>query len=187
MQHTVKLRDYSRLVAEFGVEAPRRGRKAMFSAATRGMKRSVLLTSKGDRKPVDRGAYRRGWRVRRHPDGAVLYNPVSYAPIVEAGSRPHWAPLQPLIEWVVRKGLSGGKARSSEILVKRAGRMNKQGRLTKGAQRSGMRLFEAVEIARRIRFKIAKKGTKGHWILKRASRRFKKYIHEEIKSELRRI
>lgn len=39
-------------------------------------------------------------------DGSVLgrvYNPLPYAAAVEDGSRPHWAPLEPLIDWVQKK------------------------------------------------------------------------------------
>lgn len=39
---------------------------------------------------------------------------LSYAAAVELGSRPHWAPLAPLLEWVQRKlGLSGEEAEAA--------------------------------------------------------------------------
>ncbi len=58
---------------------------------------------------------------------AEVATALSYALPVEEGSKPHWAPLEPLVEWVQR-------------------RLGKQG-------------DEAQEIARRVQFKIARKGT----------------------------
>lgn len=57
-----------------------------------------------------------------------------YAAAVELGSKPHWAPIAPLQDWVQRKlGLSG----------------------------------EEVEAAAQaIQFKIARRGTKGHFMFR---------------------
>lgn len=72
--------------------------------------------------------------------------PSPYGWPVETGSRPHWAPLEPLVLWARRKlGLSG--------------------------------LF-AISAARRIRFKIAQKGTKAHWMFARAFRENKDRVRK---------
>jgi hypothetical protein len=41
-----------------------------------------------------------GWQMRVGPG-------VSYSVFVHEGTRPHYAPLSPLVEWVKKKGLSG--------------------------------------------------------------------------------
>jgi hypothetical protein len=62
-------------------------------------------------QPVDRGGYRRMWRAERTADGAVLYNPLPYAAIIEAGRRPGAAmpPVDALTDWVIRKRLVKGR------------------------------------------------------------------------------
>lgn len=66
-------------------------------------------------------------------DGRVtgrLYNPLGYAAPMEYGTKPHWAPLDPLVDWVKAK-----------LDVKDDD--------------------EAMEVAKKIQFKIAAHGTKG--------------------------
>lgn len=59
---------------------------------------------------------------------------IAHALPLELGSRPHWAPIEPLEDWVRRKlGLRGDEAKSA---------------------------------ARGVRFKIAKKGTKGAFMFR---------------------
>jgi cell division septum initiation protein DivIVA len=50
----------------------------------------------------------------------------AYAPVVEYGSRPHWAPIGPLVHWVERKlhvppGESYGVARRIQFAIARRG------------------------------------------------------------------
>lgn len=60
----------------------------------------------------------------------VVGTPLTYAQPVELGTRPHWAPIQPLIDWV-RQVLD---IQDTE---------------------------QAEQVARRVQFKIAARGTKG--------------------------
>lgn len=59
---------------------------------------------------------------------------IAYAVPVELGSKPHWAPVAPLKDWVERK--------------------------------LGKRGDEADEVAQAVRFKIARKGTKGAFMFR---------------------
>jgi len=68
-----------------------------------------------------------------------------YAPAVEFGSRPHWAPLGPLLRWVQVKGLGG------RFSVKTRRRLGNK--FDRSAQ--------DVAMARAIQRKIGHKGTKG--------------------------
>jgi hypothetical protein len=63
---------------------------------------------------------------------------IAHALPVELGSRPHWAPIEPLEDWVRRK--------------------------------LGLRGEEAKQVARGVRFKIAKKGTKGAFMFRDGSK-----------------
>lgn len=80
------------------------------------MKKATLVVTRTARQraPIDRG----GLRASIIPDvvtetrrviGIVGSNKI-YAPAQELGTRPYWAPLQPLIDWVRRKGLATGNA-----------------------------------------------------------------------------
>ena len=78
----------------------------------------------------------------------------SYGQYVEFGSRPHWAPIQPLITWVREK-----------FLHKAIGIEFKQGEMSKRATpvRRGTKRFkdrELESIAYAIRAKIARAGTR---------------------------
>lgn len=84
--------------------------------------------------------------------GTSLGNPASankvkgYAEVVEFGSRPHWAPLQPLIEWVEVKRLAGVYS------------LKTQRRLGNKADRQA----QNEALARMIQFKIRHHGTRPH-------------------------
>lgn len=63
--------------------------------------------------PVDRGTYRRTWKVANVPGGAVLYNPTKYAGIIEYGRQPGTGigreGIEALTGWVRRHGMQTGK------------------------------------------------------------------------------
>jgi hypothetical protein len=63
-------------------------------------------------QPVDRGAYRAGWRAEATPDGAQVINTNPVAGIIEHGARAENIKvgkkvIDALAEWVARKGLAG--------------------------------------------------------------------------------
>lgn len=62
------------------------------------------------RPPVDRSAYRAGWRFTPSGDGAEVYNAMPYASIIEYGARAENIKvgrkmIDALAQWVLRKGL----------------------------------------------------------------------------------
>jgi len=80
------------------------------------MRKSTLLVTRTARQraPIDRG----GLRASIMPEvvietkkviGIVGSNKI-HAPAQELGTKPYWAPLQPLINWVRRKGMATGNA-----------------------------------------------------------------------------
>lgn len=88
--------------------APETAAKYLRNATTESLLLLENLTK--DNSPVGvTELLRGGWahEVLGSPaDGEVLgrvYNPLPYAAAVEQGSKPHWAPLDPLIDWVKAK------------------------------------------------------------------------------------
>ncbi len=61
---------------------------------------------------------------------------VGYAPAVEYGSKPHWAPLEPLVEWVRVKRISGVYSlKTGNRLGKKADKINEDISAAMGIQR----------------------------------------------------
>lgn len=80
---------------------------------------------------------------------------IPYALPVETGTKPHWPPLAPLVLWVRRK--LGG-----QVLIEakaEARGLHKVG--FKGIRATQMRGGIEQDIARRIQFTIARRGTRG--------------------------
>lgn len=61
--------------------------KGLFSAALRAKRDIVarVIPNLPGSKPIDKGIYRAGWQAERIPGGAVLYNPVPHASMIEYG------------------------------------------------------------------------------------------------------
>lgn len=68
--------------------------------------------------PVDEGTLMRSVHPRNTPRGAVIVVDAPHAPHMEYGTRPHFPPLKPLIEWAIRKfGVSESEARGIAWVV----------------------------------------------------------------------
>lgn len=138
------------------------GRVAMLRAAMRGLPVVVEAT------PSDTGRTRAGWTVIPRKSGADLMNDSPVVGILEAGSRPHRPPLLPILRWVVRKfgvDLAGGKrsfVSFDEVSP------------------------EAFGMAQGVVNKIAREGTKPHWMVKNRLPLLEYYAAEEVKRALRR-
>lgn len=100
--------------------------------------------------PVDTGRLKQSFRMRRkgasgHPE-VVAEAP--HAGIIEAGARPHWAPLTPLVRWVRRHASAFG--------IETGGR-DRRGRFASAG---------VVRVARAIQRKIATRGSKPRWYVR---------------------
>lgn len=87
-------------------------KRGLFSAAIRavGVIQNELIPAENP-QPVDRGAYRAGWRAEETPRGADVVNDMPVAPIIDGGARPEnikigRAMIEALAEWAKRKGFS---------------------------------------------------------------------------------
>lgn len=72
------------------------------------------------RPPVDRGAYRAGWRAKPIARGAEIVNTLPHASIIEYGARAQnvkigKAMIDALAAWVRRKGIVRGRGKQSKL------------------------------------------------------------------------
>ncbi len=99
--------------------------------------------------PVDVGTLKAS--VRAVEDTIVVGAP--HAATIERGARPHWAPLQPLIDWVRRHRKALG--------------LTRRGRDASGRFR-GASESEITAAAQRIQYKIAHHGSPPRWYMRNA-------------------
>jgi hypothetical protein len=84
----------------------------------------------GKYAPINLGNYLRGWQAKDTEDGAVLFNDVPYADIIESGRRPNrrMPPTRVIEEWLEQKlrgrvknrGKRRAQAKSLAFVVARA-------------------------------------------------------------------
>ena len=90
--------------------------KGLQSAAARGVGFVVEEINRATPFPaVDRGELQQSARVEMLPDGARIEVDAPHAAVVELGSRPFTPPLEPLIEWALRKGLAEDEEEAEDI------------------------------------------------------------------------
>ena len=120
-----------------------------------------------DPQPVDQGQYKAAWQSTPVEGGAIVGNTSLHSVWIERGRGPGPVPLQPIIEWVDRKGLWRDELDAVKAAAKAAGG---QKRDTKGKFRGyGVRKAEIIKgIALKIRAKIASRGIAPRWVLRRA-------------------
>lgn len=109
--HYMRPKDFGIFLSE---EIRKAARRALHSAALRAVQyiTTELIPQVKPHEPVDRGAYRAGWRVKKTERGADIINTLPYAPIIEYGARPEnikigHAMISALSEWARRKGIAG--------------------------------------------------------------------------------
>ncbi len=88
---------------------------ALHGAAMRGlragMRKGVEIVKEEIRAtspypPIDRGRLIRSVKYKPTGTGTVLFVDAPHAIFMEAGTRPHFPPLKPIFDWVLRKGLA---------------------------------------------------------------------------------
>jgi hypothetical protein len=126
------------------------------------------------RQPVDRGAYRAGWRAKKDPEGAIIMNTVPYSGIIEDGARAEnikisRAMIAALAAWVLRKGLvKKGKGKAGKATAQK----------------------EAESAAWAIATSMKKKGIfgpKGLQVLNSALAGVEYFFEQELERELNRL
>lgn len=133
--------------------------------------------------PVDRGELANSVDTATIETGAITHVDAPHAPFIEFGTRPHWAPLEALTEWVRRKGIVG-KRRKSETRSEAA----RRGWETRRRRAAGLPDYDEAEIqkvAKLIQYKIAHHGTKPRHFMKKAYERAVERMRREVLKELR--
>lgn len=143
--------DAQRLIERGFAAAPEltlRELRAFMARATIGLEDAAK-----ERTPTDTGTLRGSVAsaVTEIRDGLGVEGTVgtalNYAVPVELGAKPHWVPLEPLIDWVKRKGLA------AVAPFPRGTPRRKRAKLAARRER------EVLRVARAIRFAIARRGT----------------------------
>lgn len=96
-------------VGTFGPAMRKAASKGLYSAAVRSVQLiQTEAIARASPSPVDKGIYRAGWRAEKDGDGAVIFNSVPWAGLVERGvpaanvvaSR---RAVEAIADWAVRK------------------------------------------------------------------------------------
>jgi hypothetical protein len=119
--------------------------------------------------PTDQGIFREAWRVVETLVGAELINDAPHAGIVEEGSRPHRPPSQPIREWIIRNMARIGIARQEAGLTAPLTTKTGKPRAVRKDQ-TGNIIPEDEQVINQLTYlicsKIAREGTKPHFLLK---------------------
>jgi hypothetical protein len=158
-----------------GAKVASGARRGITSAAFRGLGiiQNELIPAESP-QPIDRGAYRAGWRVEPTDHGADIVNDLPYAPVVEWGARAEnikvgRAMIQALAEWAKRKGFSPPS-------IPRGGDPDK----------AWERIAWAISTAMKTRGIFNREGRRGLRIGEKAAARVRAFLQEEIARELSR-
>lgn len=136
------------------------------------------------------GELRESADVRDKKTGADIVFDAPHAGPVEAGSRPHTPPIEPLIAWVKLRGLQG--LMSSGRIKQLAGSTTAQharniAAAIRSAERGGAVAVDVPEqIARAIQHAISLHGTKPQWFARRALPAIRDYLNKHIPEQLHR-
>lgn len=124
-----------------------------------------------------------------HAEGPVIVVDAPHAAAVNNGSRPHWAPLAPLVAWVKQRGMQG--LLSDRQLGRLPGTTTKSSALGVAAM---LRSHEidgthspvdaAEQVARAIQRAIASKGTKPHHFIEKTLPELRRLLGEELRAAM---
>lgn len=152
------------------------GKRALLATAMRVVQHiTTVIIPQQKPQPVDRGAYRAGWRAKRIPEGAEVVNTVLQSLFIEDGVRGENVKIgrkmiDALAAWVRRKGI-GSKP-------------GKNGKMRKPS------VDEARDIAWAIAVAMKKKGIfnggAGFKVLAKALKIVENAFAQELKTEIER-
>ena len=172
--HRIELEDAARWWGG-KVEGLREGAlRGLYSAALRTVQHiQTSIIPNEPRPPVDRGAFRAGWRAGKLSNGAIIENTLPYASVIERGARAENVKIsgpmiEALTEWVKRKGLAGNKPRGD--------------RTEYDSQARNIAWAIAVSMKRRGIFNDGQ----GLRVLEKAEKMIPKFVREECAREMRR-
>lgn len=172
-----KLEEADKFLAAVSVLMTEGAKKGLVSAAERTAEyitTDVIPESKPS-PPEDKGIYKAGWKAAPHPEGAIVFNDVPYASVIETGAKAQnifigQAMIKAIAEWVRRKGIGDRTVTSKNGVT----------RVVKAS------VTEATSIAWAIAKSMQKKGIFGDGlkVFERASQKIPDFIREEVKREI---
>ncbi len=139
-------------------------RNGMLSGGQRlvGIIQNELIPAE-DPPPIDQRAYVAGWHAEPLDEGAVVYNDVPYAGVIEHGVRGEnvkigRAMISALAEWVVRKGFLGKGPGSIGARAQEDEAQDAAWAIAKSMQKRGIfnRESEGLQIARKAELRAPK-------------------------------
>ncbi|MFH1568528.1 MAG: hypothetical protein ABIL09_11080 [Gemmatimonadota bacterium] len=164
--------------------------RAMYRAALLAKRRAVQAIGEVvPFQPVDTGEMRRSYTVDRVPGGAVLENTAPHAAIQEYGTRPFTPPMEPLVQWAIRKSRRAPQKKKKRgqrrARGKAAGQPKHEG--AANSKRKANQLEAAKALARRAWVSIRARGVRPKGFHAAASKDFGKITHEALLHELRKV
>jgi hypothetical protein len=125
-------------------------------------------------------------------EGTRVIADAPHAQAVELGSRPHWMPLQPLIDWVTLRGFQGlhvsDKSRARLPGTTTLRHANQVGAQLRAAASEGTDTDSAaVGIAKAIQLSISIHGTKPHYFMRGAIPQARDFLTAEIEAVFSRV
>lgn len=144
------------------------------------------------------GTYGNSWQALDIPDGAIVVNTAAHAVFVERGRRPgKMPPKDPIENWVYQKRLvrrkrikktsSASRTGSNGHRKKNTGSGRKIKRRNLNRSRSAFHGMTADEVVHIVRLKIARKGTKGRFVLRKTMPQISKRARRDVRIELRNL
>jgi len=107
MTYKVSLHEFSKIVSEMGEKGE--------DATILGLQEAALylegivaseIENASPSPAVNTGALKRSIKTTKTDTGAITSVDAPHAPFVEYGTRPHRPPIQPLVDWVLQKGIA---------------------------------------------------------------------------------
>jgi hypothetical protein len=154
-------------------------RRGLVSAAYRtlGVIQNELIPAEKP-QPVDRGAFRAGWKVETTERGADIVNSLPYASVIDKSARAESvkigrAMIQALAEWARRKGFA-----PAGVPVGRSD--------PKDPDKAYESIAWAIAVSMKRRGIFQRDGVSGLQIAAKAVARLKGYLQEEIAREINR-
>jgi hypothetical protein len=210
---TVEVRSFRELqilISRLGMAADRAVEKAFRDTARFGVAAALRTSAKTKPRPKASGTYENSFVVTKVPGGAVLSNSAKHAIFVERGRKPGRRPPQgPITEWVYLKRLAkrpkpkfmrdapkSPMLRAAEKWLRDEQRKNKSGgdpkkrgpkKPKRKEKRSRWQVDDVEDFVEKVRWKIAKKGIPGRYVLRRTMPIIAKRAKREIGKAIRKV
>lgn len=170
---------------------PEETTKALQRAARGSVLAVQLRASQGSRPVVDTGQYLRSFAVKDLSDGAILYTAEPYSVVIEIGRRPgsRPPPRGEIRDWLQRKRLiprpkkKAGKKRMKKPQKTGSVGQNKEKTAKRRVKRLAIHKIEEENVegvVRAVVMKIARKGIKGRFPMRKALPDMRKIVAKEL-------